>query len=151
VFAGAVDSTLIYNNTIYIGEGLNTNPYGVWDYEGGVAINTSVYNNIFYNLGKGKYVLDEKSNAVFDYNCFYGNHPENEPDDTHKVTADPLFIKAGSGGTGRSSVDGYKLSQGSPCLSKGKVIQKNGGKDYWGNPVSEVNPPDIGAYNGPGR
>lgn len=77
VFAGGVDSTYIYNNTIYIGEGLNTNIYGVWDYYGGVARNTFVYNNIFYNLGKGGYVFDPKSTAQFDNNCYYGKHPEN--------------------------------------------------------------------------
>ena len=149
VFAGAVDSTLIYNNTIYIGEGLNTNPYGVWDYEGGVAINTVVFNNIFYNLGNGKYVYENRSTALFEYNCFFGKHPENEPEDAHKITDDPLFVNAGSGGAGRGSVDGYKLKSGSSCQSKGKVILTNGGRDYWGNPVSEVKPPNIGAYNGP--
>jgi hypothetical protein len=149
VFAGAVDSTLIYNNTIYIGEGLNTNPYGVWDYEGGVAVNTFVFNNIFYNLGRGTYVYEKRSTSLFEYNCFFGKHPENEPEDAHKITGDPLFVEAGSGGTGRGSVDGYKFKSGSSCQSKGKIIMTNGGRDYWGNPVSEVKPPNIGAYNGP--
>ena len=143
VFAGAVDSTWIYNNTIYIGEGLNTNPYGVWDSDGGVAINTFVHNNIFYNLGQGKYVYENRSTALFDYNCFFGKHPENEPEDLHKITDDPRLAEPGSGGTGRGSVDGYKLKSGSPCLSKGKFILKNGGRDYWGNSVSEVKPPEY--------
>jgi len=147
VFAGAVDSTLIYNNTIFIGEGLNTNPYGVWDAAGGVAINTFIYNNIFYNLGKGKYIYENRSNVLFDHNCFFGKHPENEPQDEHKIIDDPLLKNPGTGGIGRMSNDGYKLAPGSPCLTKGKVITGNGGLDYWGNPVSETKPSGIGAYN----
>lgn len=147
VFAGGVDSTLIYNNTIYIGEGLKTNVYGVWDYDGGVAANTSVINNIFYNLGQGGYVLEPRSTVHFDNNCFYGNHPENEPDDIHKVTFDPMLVKPGSGINGRGSVGGYQLMPGSPCLSTGKVIPGNGGQDFWGIPVSAFDLPNIGASN----
>ena len=150
VFAGGVDSTWIYNNTIYIGDGLNTNPFGVWECYGSVAINTFISNNIFYNLGKGKFIYAEGSTVQFDHNCFYGNHPDNEPEDAYKVTDDPLFIKPGSGGIGIGSVDGYKLKSESPCLSKGKIILHNGSIDYWRNNVSEIKPPNIGAYNGPG-
>jgi len=151
VFAGAVDSTWIYNNTIYIGKELNTNPYGVWDYDGGIANNTFFFNNIIFNLGKGEYILNRSRNVQFEYNCYYGNHPLNEPQDDYKVTNDPLFVNAGSGSIGRNSLDGYKLRLGSPCLTKGKVISNNGGKDYWQNPVSSTNPPNIGAYNGSGK
>ena len=130
VFAGGVDSTWIYNNTIYIGDGLNTNPFGVWECYGSVAINTFISNNIFYNLGQGKYVYEKGSTALFYYNYYFGKHPENEPEDLHKITDDPKFGKPGSGANGRGSVDGYKLKSLSPCLSKGKVILNNGGRDY---------------------
>lgn len=148
VFAGGVDSTWIYNNTVYIGKDMMTNLYGVWDYAGGVAVNTFLFNNIFYNLGKGKYIFAPGSTVQFDNNCYYGNHPDNEPTDYNKVTGNPLLIGPGSGAAGRNSADGYGLSPGSPCLSRGRVIPANGGQDFWGNPVSESSPPNIGAYAG---
>jgi hypothetical protein len=151
VFAGGVDSTQIYNNTIFIGEGLKTNLYGVWDYDGGVAVNTRVFNNIFYNLGSGGYVYAAGSTALFDYNCFYGNHPANEPADDHKITSDPMFVNPGAGSTERGSVDGYLLRPGSPCISSGRVIPDNGGLDFQGNRVPGDRPPGIGAFAKPQR
>ena len=41
------------------------------------------------------------------------------PKDPKAVWADPLFVKPGSGGLGLSSLEGYKLKDGSPCLRAG--------------------------------
>ncbi|MFC3799328.1 family 16 glycoside hydrolase [Cohnella sp. GCM10012308] len=134
----------IYNNTIYVGSGLTTNI--VTGLAGSNPL--SFKNNIVYNLGSGGYAV--KGNDVYDYNIFYGNHPTSEPSDPHKLTSDPLLVTPGSGGTGRNTVDGYKLVAGSPAIGSGVLIGSNGGKDYWGNAVSSTGAPNRGAYNGAG-
>jgi hypothetical protein len=68
------------------------------------------------------------------------------------------LVAPGSGTTGSlvngiitfGNVDGYRLKVGSPAIGTGKLIPNNGGRDYWNNPVSASNAPNIGAYNGPG-
>ena len=40
----------------------------------------------------------------------------------------------------------FTLKDGSPCIGAGKLIKSNGGLDFFGNPVSETQAPDIGAH-----
>jgi hypothetical protein len=150
-FAGGVTpDTQIYNNTIYIGTGQNTKIIDhEWDDAGNINAPYSFRNNLVYNLGQGGYNLPGV-NGSFDHNLLYGNHPVSEPENTNPVTANPLLVAQGSGGIGWNTVDGYKLREGSPALGAGAIITDNGGRDYWGNSVSAANPPNIGAYNGPG-
>ncbi|MDQ0091316.1 hypothetical protein J2T12_004753 [Paenibacillus anaericanus] len=150
-FAGGVTpGTQIYNNTIYIGTGQNTKIIDhEWDEAGNINAPYSFKNNLVYNLGQGGYNLPGV-NGVFDHNLLYGNHPLNEPVDLNKITANPLLVAQGVGATGLNTVDGYKLREGSPALGAGVVIDNNGGLDYWGNPVSSSEAPNIGAYNGLG-
>lgn len=135
----------VYNNNFYIGNGLATDIIaGDW---GG---NTWwMFNNIIYNLGTGGYE-SSGGGRVSDYNLYYGIHPSSEPTEAHKQTSNPLFVNPGSGGIGRTSVDGYRLLQNSPALGSGVVVQNNGGKDYWGNTVGTSGTPNRGAYNGVG-
>ncbi|QTH41501.1 hypothetical protein J4772_28810 [Cohnella sp. LGH] len=150
-FAGGVtEGTEIYNNTFYIGKNLQTKIIDhEWDEAGDLNGNYSFKNNIVYNLGLGDYKLPGV-NGVFDSNLFYGNHPTNEPYDANKITANPLLVAQGTGATGRNTVAGYMLRDGSPALGAGAVIADNGGADYWGNAVSATVAPNIGAYNGAG-
>mgnify|MGYP000856350588 CR=1 FL=1 len=140
----------VYNNTIYIGPGLNTKPVNYWAWSGGAPEDVNYRNNIFYNLGTGDWVVSDPQENFFECNIYYGNHDPSEPEDAMKITDDPMLAAPGSGGLGIDSVDGYKLKVGSPAIGTGVVIPNNGGKDYWGNPVSETERPNIGAYNGPG-
>lgn len=150
-FAGGVTpDTQIYNNTIYIGTGQNTKIIDhEWDDAGNINAPYTFRNNLVYNLGQGGYNLPGV-NGIFDHNLLYGNHPVSEPENTNPVTKNPLLVAQGSGGIGWNTVDGYKLREGSPALGAGAIIADNGGRDYWGNSVSAENPPNIGAYNGPG-
>ncbi|OMD86814.1 MULTISPECIES: S-layer homology domain-containing protein [Paenibacillus] len=150
-FAGGVTpDTQIYNNTIYIGAGQNTKIIDhEWDDAGNINAPYSFRNNLVYNLGQGGYNLPGV-NGSFDHNLLYGNHPVSEPENTNPITANPLLVAQGTAGMGWNTVDGYKLREGSPALGAGAVIADNGGRDYWGNPVSAATPPNIGAYNGPG-
>jgi hypothetical protein len=144
--SGPIQNIQIYNNTIYVGAGLDTTIVleGRW---GGYPQSVYFWNNIFYNLGSGDYVWGSKHPDVFfDYNVFYGNHPPGEPDDPHKITDDPLLVNPGSGGNGLASVGGYKLQLGSPAIGAGRIVADNGGRDFWGNDVPSDAAPDIGAH-----
>ncbi len=145
-YVGKISNNTLYNNTIYIG---STKPKivdsGACDVQS--PVDTFHYNNIIYNTESRKagYTFDG-TNYVWDYNLFYGYHPNSEPDDAHKLTSDPLLVNPGSGGTGMDTVDGYKLQSGSPARDSGMTIADNGGLDYWGNTVPTGSGTDRGAH-----
>ena len=138
-------NTKIYNNTIYIKPGMYTDVfYG--------ARYSEIYNNIFYNLGNGGYVYDDT--CYIDYNCYFGNEGASQPKEAHGIYTDPKLLNPGSGKDGMNTVDGYRLKANSPCINAGKVIENNGGKDFFGNKAPfEGTLPDIGAceYQGKGK
>jgi hypothetical protein len=136
---------LIYNNTIYIPSSLS--PYIINDRR----VNTktySFYNNIFYNLSTGaSYNFLGGATRTFGKNLFFGQHPSSEPSGPSNLTADPLLVGPGTGGTGIMSVGGYKLQSGSPAIGAGIPVMNNGGRDYFGNPVpAPPSAPSIGAH-----
>jgi hypothetical protein len=135
----------VYNNTFYLPSGSTASV--IEQYGSSSSRSWNFKNNIIYNLGSGGYAYPG-TGVVFDYNVFYGSHPGSEPADSHKLTSNPLLANAGSGSTGRTTVDGYKLQSGSPALTSGVLISGNGGLDYWGNSVSSSTAPNRGAYNG---
>ncbi|MFL5729767.1 MAG: DNRLRE domain-containing protein, partial [Cytophagaceae bacterium] len=139
-------SSSIYNNVFYIGQ--NTSPIIMREVAN--THNYSFQNNIIYNNSTtSKYIMGAPGNVrLIDYNIFYGNHPAGEPADARKITTDPLFVNPGTATTGLASVGGYKLKAGSPALGSGKLISNNGGKDYFGNPVSSTAAPHRGFFNG---
>lgn len=141
---GPSTNTYYYNNTSYLSSSMSTDVIGAVNLEGNHR-NLYAYNNIFYNLGSGGYDLGGTTGNVFDYNVFYGNHPSGEPSDAHKLTSNPMLVNPGSGGTGRTTVDGYRIQAGSPCIDSGKTISSNGGKDYWGTTVPQNSATDRGA------
>ncbi|MCM3746417.1 carbohydrate binding domain-containing protein [Paenibacillus pasadenensis] len=173
---GNPNNTHIYNNTIYVREGLNSNIIASWPWNNGWPTNTTFTNNIFYNLGSGGYKFNDSQiagnpiNTVFENNIYYGNYriAYRTPGDTNPepnqvaleadkargavATADPQLASPGTGGLGINTVDGYKLVNGSPAIGSGLFIANNGGKDYWGNPVggSAQSSFNIGAYGGSG-
>jgi alpha-L-fucosidase/lysophospholipase L1-like esterase len=147
---GRMDNYQVYNNTFYTSEDMKVQFLKAPDGNNMPQGTMSFKNNIIYNLGTDMTYYCGNATCTFDSNTFYGNHDSSEPDDPNKLTSDPLLIGAGSGGTGRSTVDGYRLGEGSPSLGSGTVIADNGGKDYWGNAVSSTQSPNRGAYNGKG-
>jgi len=142
-------SGIFHNNTIYIDEG---NKVVIAD----EAMSTArFYNNIFYNAGEGSLLtLDGTNRPTLSHNCYYGYSEENIQLDGHAVNADPQLTAPGSGGHGLDSVDGYKLTDTSPCLKAGinkEVMEGNywlpdlGAHDYFGVPVNPQSI-DIGAH-----
>jgi hypothetical protein len=84
------------------------------------------------------------STYTFDHNLFYGSHPSQEPSDPHKLTGNPALVALGTGGgiggtNNLSTLSGYKLQAGSPCIGSGLAITTNlignpnvGGLDFFG-------------------
>ena len=91
------------------------------------------------------YKWESGTKRNFSSNVFYGIHPADEPVDKDKITAGPKFDGPGTGGFGIHSLSGYKLQPGSPCINAGFLIPNNGGRDYWGNKITDGKP-DIGAF-----
>ena len=149
----------VYNNTFYVAEG---DADCIMEHNGGSGADAQYLNNIFYITNPNAFYDLEgeaKTGVVFDYNVFYGYHPSGtpgnpgEPNDAHKIVDDPpgscqpqLLVSPGSGGTGRDSVDGYKLCSGSPAIDSGMTVPSNGGLDYWGNSVPTNGVTDRGAH-----
>ena len=131
----------VYNNTFYIGEGLDTE---VVEDVGGVA---TLKNNIFYNLGTSTTTTWGR-NFSYENNLYYGY--DSTPEDSRKIIADPMFTDPGTGGTGAlgdSAIDtlgGYRLQEDSPAIDAGLEIENNGGRDYFGTPLTDGKT-DIGA------
>ena len=131
----------IYNNTVYVHNGSPTM------FEAGAASKKSsidFQNNIFVNEGKGTFrALD---GCRFEANLYFGCGEVTV--DPKKILADPRLLAPGTGGKTLDSVAGYKLAPGSPALGAGVPVPGNGGSDYWGNPISKIAAPNIGAFNG---
>jgi hypothetical protein len=170
MFSGYSDGALIYNNTLYVGAGINADPVNFWAWNGTYPTSASFYNNIFYLASAGPWNYtdqghDIQSSLVFDGNTIYGQHTAGEPVDPHKLTSDPRLVAPGTGTT-RTAVggpyqtpdlSGYALSPGSPSIGTGVVVEtrsgltidgrhSNGGRDYLGTRVTAGLPPDRGAF-----
>jgi len=91
-------------------------------------------NNIFYAEGETKmgFVVGGIRNLIMDTNVFFGKGVA-VPQGKNAITGDPMFVDAGKGGNGLDSLSGYKLRDGSPCMGRGQWIERNGGRDFWGN------------------
>lgn len=136
--AGTGGNSSFYNNTIYLPAGSTTKI--IQEYSSGTFL--TLANNIIINHGSGGYDYTA-SHYTFTNNILYGNHP-NGP--AGQITADPQLASPGSGGTGLGTLAGYQLTASSPAIGAGRVMPNNGGRDLWGNPVSALCPPDIGAH-----
>jgi hypothetical protein len=101
-------------------------------------------NNIFINVGTGTFRAPK--GCRFERNLYFGSGYIAE--DAKKILADSRLLSPCGGQLGLDSVAGYKLLAGSPALNAGLLIPANGGRDYWGNPLSDSATPHVGAYNG---
>lgn len=138
----------VYNNVVYsnIASSSLANSSG-----GATTLNKATYvfrNNVFHaavsgpSIAKGTY-------SSFDHNLYYGT-PAVSGDAAAK-TSNPQFANPGTGGSGTkdgwalSSLGGYKLKAGSPCINSGVAISGNGGVDFWGDSLPKGSV-DIGVH-----
>jgi hypothetical protein len=157
-FAGPVQDTLIYNNTIYIGAGLEVDAVLFSDWNGW-ATNTSFLNNIFYAVGTARigHAISRADNGAhtsapglgdsrdnkFDSNVYFGSI--NAPEDPHMQKSDPELVAPGKGALGRETLRGYALQPGSQARRSGAPVPENGGKDFFGAGVDRCTAVDRGA------
>jgi len=135
----------IYNNTHYFRAGLNAS---IFASPGKVRTPSYsyFYNNIFYFEDKGSWGVEPDETCEFRNNLFYNVAPKGRG----AVVADPLFMNPGKVDKDIDMYDpqrlsAYMLKANSPCIDAGIVINDNGGKDFWGNPLGTESI-DIGAY-----
>lgn len=99
-------------------------------------------NNVFSGQSGGSLIFD--SSGVYDHNLYQNAGPV-PSGDTNAVTGDPQLVAPGTA----AGQFGYLLKCGSPALGAGTTIADNGGRDFYGFPVSATTAPNIGAYQGP--
>ncbi|MEK7782128.1 MAG: right-handed parallel beta-helix repeat-containing protein [Verrucomicrobiota bacterium] len=142
-FGGAAKNTQVYNNTIYVGPKQDLPLVLFTEWDGGHAAGTRFYNNLFYVAGRATYDWGKARDTIFENNIFCGPHVQ-PPPDARGTTNCPPLTSPGTGGNGFDSVAGYQLKPGSESPS-GRMVQDNGGRDFFGKPVSTNKPPRIGA------
>jgi Right handed beta helix region len=142
-FAGPARNTMVYNNVIYVGSKQRL-PLVLYTDWGGYASNTHFVNNIFYVDGQVTYDWGRSTQNVFENNVFFGKH-EGRPHDPGARLDQPPLVNPGSGLNGFDSLGGYKLRAGAP-FARGGLVPNNGGRDFFGNPVSAREPAMPGAF-----
>jgi hypothetical protein len=147
-----VSGTQIYNNTVYIGP--HRSPIIL--YERGRREGTRDYefhNNLIISRSKDagyEFNLREDRGYTRDIrnNLFFGVEPP-EYGENH-IVGDPRLIGAGQGGSqidfkDPNRLSGYRIRADSAARDAGIMIEDNGGRDFWGNPL-EDELPDIGVH-----
>lgn len=152
---GGATNTHIYNNTIYVGKGLDVKlvNYGTWG-EDNWSDGMYFHNNIFYaDAGATLRVVErteakgdgrrgsvpgmgKSTNNVFKANAYYGT-VLNVPEDAEGIYENPMLINPGS-----DDILDYRLQPGSPCIDAGTTIIAEI-NDYFGRQI--IGDPDIGA------
>lgn len=143
-------SGIFHNNTIYLPPG---NTAVIADEASETA---RFYNNIFYTESESALLMLDEDNhrPVFDSNCYFGYRQEDVQPDSNAILADPQLAAVGTGGEEMAATEGYKLTEGSPCIGAGLGrdameghywLPDMGSQDYFGNPVHEADI-DVGAH-----
>jgi len=147
------EGTSIYNNTIYIGS--HRSPIVIYE-RGRGGPGRRVYdfrNNLIYSLSPdASFFFNEQEDRIYireiRNNLFFGIEVPEYAEES--IVADPQLIDPGSGGSDIDFLNphrlpGYRIAETSPARDAGVVIEDNGGRDFWGHPLSDGKP-DIGAH-----
>jgi hypothetical protein len=141
----------IYNNVFYIKPGLSSKII----HESSSKNHTyNFYNNIIFDAGNATYAWGSGTGVQtrnFKNNVFFGIPAQTQIVDSQILTSDPLFVDPGKGTIGINALlDGYKLQPTSPAIANGKIINPNGGLDFFGNLLNTTSAPNRGMYEGSG-
>jgi hypothetical protein len=160
------DGNLIHNNVFYVDHStVDLDFYcGMNDEKDKSKLGATFSNNIFYAAAQGRFrtvyshgsALDRKFNdslllppsadgPKFNRNCYFGPWLKALPNDKEPLLADPLFAAPGTGAVGLSTVTGYKLLNGSPCINAAAPIKTMNLRDFFNNPLKD-NIVNIGAF-----
>ncbi|EHN12918.1 hypothetical protein PAI11_02230 [Patulibacter medicamentivorans] len=145
--SGLLNGSKIYNNTIYIKAGLNSPPIAQQGWSGDNNNGWWFRNNVVVNHGTGTWALPKGAGTTISNNLIYGNHTAGEPADPQKITADPqMLAPSDTAPYGIANVGGYQLAPTSPAVGTGALIPDNGGRDFFGRPVSATAAPTRGFH-----
>lgn len=139
-----VKNVKIYNNTFYFGKGKARQVFAGNSLPR-IPTETKFINNIFYFEDQAEWGIEPDQTCIFENNFFFNLNPKG----SSAATVDPLFENPGKGNTNIDMTDtnrlsGYQLRDDSPAIKAGKSIENNGGKDFTGNPISQI--PNQGAF-----
>ena len=149
--------TFIYNNTVFVNDSINPEIY-FWPNIGDIH----VWNNLIYVGSFGDVIptlIQNTSNMLdISHNLFHDSVRMDLDNDlkNNAIFNDPQLVNPSSFGLNNPLM--YQIQNSSAAIANGRLINgssdsinylyNNGGKDYFGNPVSDFDPPNIGAYNG---
>lgn len=143
-FGGGAKRTQVYNNTIIVGPQQDLPMLLFTDWNGGKTSDTRFSNNLFVveEGGRATYQFGPSSGNVFEHNLFAGRH-EGLPAGV-SVAAAPPFAGGVKPGPGVDSLKALRPSPGTQ-FPRGRVIDNNGGRDFFGTPLPRDRLPAIGA------
>jgi hypothetical protein len=145
--SGPVRNTLIYNNTIHVGQNENVALVLHSDWNGR-ATTTSLFNHIFYDEGSAHVSYNtacqpdrvnvaapgtgKSSVNLFDSNVYYGVQAQ---PGVRGRTRDPLLNRPSGARIGRQTASGYRLRAGSAALDSGRKSDNKGSRDFFGTAI----------------
>jgi len=147
-FKALMGNALVYNNVI-----INDSGYSIYYKTAADVPGIRYYNNIF--VSEKQPIEGDTGKSFFYRNLFwrFDGEPIKRKIDERGIYADPLvripenIVVELKDPTQIQTLDAYKLLKDSPCISQGRIIKNNGGKDFWGTELpGESQKPDIGAY-----
>ena len=143
-FGGGAKRTHVYNNTIVLGPQQDLPMLLFTEWNDGTAQESFFHNNLFLveQGGRATYDFGTSRGNEFANNLFAGRH-EKLPKGTAS-SAMPEFAGSLSPLPGFKSLTNFRPADRA-AAPRGKLIEKNGGRDILGNPVPADRPPAIGA------
>ncbi len=147
-FAGPTFNNKVYNNLIYITRARPSHTDSTlvaMDNWGGYADSTLFANNIFYTEGTVDYDMGKSTRNFYESNIYYGQHL-NKPATPGEIAERPKFrsypMKAPEG---FSALKAFMLLSGGSG-HKGKMIERGGVRDFFGNMIPANTAPVIGVH-----
>ncbi len=140
-FGGGAKRTHVYNNTIVVGAHQDLPMMLFTEWNGGKAIDSRFTNNLFIveEGGRATYEFGPSSGNAFEHNLFMGKH-EGLPAGV-EITPALEFAGPLKPAPGFDSLRAFRPLKAVP----GKVIENNGGRDFFGKPLPRNQAPAVGA------
>jgi len=129
-----LDNVLIANNTVINGD-FHT---GHFNSDNIININSTIANNIF----TGNVLVPDSQELSFSNNNWLTTPPTNAMG-TDDIIGDPLIVSVGNTNAGQLTGDYFKLSNTSPCIETGLMLNEVS-QDFFEN--NRDNLPDIGGH-----
>ncbi len=132
--AGKIEDAQIYNNTIYIGDGISQ---VVVNENVDALRNVQFRNNIVAKSGTGEASFNLAAHTGYTFaNNSMSASIANQPANPGGTSADPLLCGPGTA-TSSKDAAGYLLQKNSPALGAGLSIPDNGGRDFFGAKIKK--------------